>query len=143
MDRKPGSQHVTDVQKFGDGELVKRVLRRASRPAGAVIEVVERRTAPPDGSVGDEVIVPDEIRINGQPLLIPTGVPVTVHEMEMQDRGVVLVTLTVVAKRVVIGAEYPDEEETRRADRNEEYREKLANHGLIPEAARPDAKASA
>jgi hypothetical protein len=133
MHSKAGNPHVTDVQKFGDGELMKRTPRRASRPTGAVIEVVERRNTPPDGSVGDDVIVPDEIRINGQPLLIPTGVPVTVHEMEMQDRGVVLVTLTVVAKRVVIGAEYPDEEEVRQAERNEEYREKLASRGLIPD----------
>lgn len=87
----------------------------SDRPVGAVIEIIERRAQPtnPEHVAGD-VICPDEIRLNGQTLLMPPGSPVTVHEMEIRERDAVLVTLTVFAKRIVIGVEEPTEEVTDR-----------------------------
>ncbi|MEU8334796.1 hypothetical protein [Micromonospora tulbaghiae] len=83
----------------------------ADRPVGAVIEIVERRAVPsnPDHSYAD-IIVPNEIRINGQRLLMPADAPVRVHEVEFRERDAVLVTLTVFAKRVVFAAEEPEAE---------------------------------
>ena len=83
----------------------------AERPVGAVIEIIERRSVPsnPD-HVADDIVVPSEIRINGQRLLMPADAPVRVHEVEFRERDAVLVTLTVFAKRVVVAAEDPDAE---------------------------------
>lgn len=72
---------------------------------GAVIEIVERRHEPDTGSVEDSTVVPDQIRLNGQPLLCSADHPVTVHGITIPNRDVVLVTLTVFARRVVIGTE--------------------------------------
>lgn len=74
---------------------------------GAVIEIVERRKDPDDGSVGASIIVPDEVRINGQALLASADHPIKVHEIEIKDRDCVLVTLTLFARRVTIAAEDP------------------------------------
>lgn len=74
---------------------------RRPMPDGAVIEIVERTDSP-----DPHVIVPNEVRINGQRLLCPDDHPIRVHEMSVGS-DVVLVTLTVFARRVVIGAE-PD-----------------------------------
>lgn len=81
------------------------------RPVGAVIEIVERRDQPTDPRhPGGDMISPTEIRLNGQPLLAPTDHPVKVHEIEIRERDLVLVTLTLFAKRVVIGVEEPPQE---------------------------------
>jgi hypothetical protein len=75
---------------------------------GAVIEIVEKRhskSSPPGG----DIVIPNEIRINGQPLLCPADTPVKVHEINIQGNDVVLVTLTVFARRVVIAIEEPEE----------------------------------
>lgn len=69
-------------------------------PVGAVIEILESRAAP---SVG--VVIPNEIRINGVSLLAPSDRPVTVHEMDITDGDVVSVTLTLFARRIIIGTE--------------------------------------
>lgn len=71
---------------------------------GAVIEIVERGRAT-DDTTGGSVIVPDEIRINGQALLSSGDHPVKVHDVEIEDRSLVYVTLTLLARRVVIAAE--------------------------------------
>jgi hypothetical protein len=71
---------------------------------GAVIEIIEKRPAEVSGVYSD-VIVPNEVRINGQALLMPQGSPVRVHEVEIRERDAVLVTLTVFAKRVTFGVE--------------------------------------
>ncbi|MFB4265300.1 hypothetical protein [Nonomuraea sp. GTA35] len=77
-------------------------------PRGAVIEIIEKRHS--NASLpGGDVIIPNEIRINGQPLLVPADLPVKVHEIEVQGHDAVLVTLTVFARRVVIAAEEPKE----------------------------------
>ncbi|MFG1683494.1 hypothetical protein ACGFNP_25220 [Nonomuraea sp. NPDC049269] len=77
-------------------------------PRGAVIEIVEKRhskSSPPGG----DVIIPNEIRINGQPVLAPKDHPVKVHEIAIQGDDVVLVTLTLFARRVLIAPEEPEE----------------------------------
>ena len=71
-----------------------------SSPAGAVIEIIER-TDDPDPLV----IVPNEVRINGQKLLTAEGYPVTVHEVSTKARELVLVTLTLIARRVTFDSE--------------------------------------
>jgi hypothetical protein len=69
---------------------------------GAVIEIIER--GPGDGGAPG-IIVPNEVRINGMPLLMPYGKSIKVHEMEFPPQDAVLVTLTVFARRVVIGVD--------------------------------------
>jgi hypothetical protein len=67
---------------------------------GVVVEVIERTDDPhPD------VILPNEIRINGRPVLAPTDEPVIVHEVSSTAQDLVRVTLTLYAKRVTFSAE--------------------------------------
>lgn len=96
-----------------------------SAPEDAVIEIVERRHGKPNGSVGDELVVPTEVRINGTTLLTPTDHPVKVHEMAVSPSGkdMVLVTLTLIAKRVTIGHEWSD---------GADVAARLQNLGLLP-----------
>jgi len=71
---------------------------------GAVIEIIERGRATND-TRGGSLIVPNDIRINGQSLLSPQECPVKVHEIELDDSSLVCVTLTLLARRIVIAAE--------------------------------------
>jgi hypothetical protein len=80
----------------------------SSDARGAVIEIVERRKTPVQDTMGDDVIVPDMIRINGQELLCSADHPIKVHEVEIPHRDAVLVTLTVFARRVLIDIEAPE-----------------------------------
>lgn len=76
----------------------------------ALIEIVEK-----DHSTDDTpgVIVPNQIRINGTPLLIPDGQQIKVHSITLNEneRGgtygedAACVTLTLFARRVTIAAE--------------------------------------
>lgn len=75
------------------------------RAEAAFIEIVERHTGP-EFSIG--VIKPNEVRINGTPLLLGKE-GVTVHEIDMPDKDVVKVTLTLLARRVVIAEELIEE----------------------------------
>lgn len=72
----------------------------SNNATGATIEIIERTTHP-----DPEVIVPNDVRINGQSLLCSADHPVTVHEIDIEDRSIVYVTLTLLAKRVTISAE--------------------------------------
>lgn len=75
--------------------------------AAALIEIVEKN-ATTDDTPGGSVIIPNEVRINGIPLLIPDGHEIRVHDMTFNDgRGddTVYVTLTLFARRVTIAAE--------------------------------------
>lgn len=67
---------------------------------GAVIEIIER-TKNPD----HDVVVPNDVRINGQSLYCPVDDPIIVHEIRMNGEELVRVTLTLYAKRVIIGHE--------------------------------------
>lgn len=78
-------------------------------PVGAVIEIIEKRIKRFDGISG-ECIFPSEVRVNGQSILIPKDFPPKIHEVEVPGDGAVLVTLTVIAKRIVVGIEEPEAE---------------------------------
>lgn len=71
-----------------------------STPEAAYIEIIEKTA-----DANPLVIVPNEIRINGVPLLAPADDPVVVHEISMGSEDIVKVTLTLYARRVVIGHE--------------------------------------
>jgi hypothetical protein len=73
-------------------------------PQAAVIEIVEKGRATDDTS-GGSVILPNDIRINGQSLLAPADCPIVVHEIKTEPDELVNVTLTLFARRVVIAAE--------------------------------------
>ena len=76
-------------------------------PTAAYIEIVEKaRTT--DNTAGGSLIIPNEVRINGIPLLCPEGEQIQVHEMTFNaghGEDVAQVTLTLFARRVVIAAE--------------------------------------
>ncbi|MHC3427195.1 hypothetical protein [Streptomyces sp. DT18] len=76
----------------------------SEKPTGAVIEIIEK-----GATTGDEpsrsVIVPNEVRLNGQPLLGSADDPVIVHEISTRADDLVRVTLTLFARRVSIRAE--------------------------------------
>lgn len=76
---------------------------------GAIIEIIEKDARTSDATAGDSIIVPNEIRINGQSLLAPDDKPVVVHEVATNPRGAVYVTLTLIARRVSIRAEHDTE----------------------------------
>jgi len=70
----------------------------------AVVEIVERGKSVDDTKVGGDMIVPNDIRINGQSVLCEDG-SLKVHEMDLAHTDIVRVTLTLFARRVTIGAE--------------------------------------
>jgi hypothetical protein len=69
-------------------------------PQAALIEIVERTDSP-----DPRVIVPNEVRINGVPLLAPADEPIVLHEVRISDGEMVRVTLTLYARRIVVGTE--------------------------------------
>lgn len=71
----------------------------------ALIEIVETGAPVDDGSLGASVIVPNEVRINGQPLLCSEAHPIKIHEVDINDRSYVLVTLTLYARRIEVKPE--------------------------------------
>ena len=77
---------------------------------GAVIEIIEKLptgvTAHPLG-----MVVPNEVRINGQALLSPADHPIKVHEVELDDQSLALVTLTLIARRIRVDTEETPVEE--------------------------------
>jgi hypothetical protein len=80
------------------------------RPAAAFVEIVERRKP---GTLEEGMpIKPNEIRINGIPLLCPRDQTITVHEIDLEGDDVVQVTLTLFARRVVIAEESIEENQS-------------------------------
>jgi hypothetical protein len=69
-------------------------------PDAALVEIIER-TDDPD----PKVIVPNEVRINGIRLLCPSDDVVVLKETSVNGVEAVQVTLTLYARRVVIGTE--------------------------------------
>ena len=65
-------------------------------PNGAYIEIVEKTKSP---DAHPQVIVPNEVRINGIPLLAADE-PIRVHEVSTSAHDLVRVTLTLIARRV-------------------------------------------
>ncbi|MDH3037912.1 hypothetical protein [Streptomyces sp. TRM75561] len=74
-------------------------------PRGAIIEIVEKDVTTSSDSAGRSIIVPNDIRINGQSLLSSADDPVIVHEITTRADACVRVTLTLLARRVSIRAE--------------------------------------
>lgn len=72
---------------------------------GAVIEIVEKREPGDHDNPSGDIIVPNEVRINGQALLASADHPVRVHEVTIDHASAVLVTLTLFAKRVSVAYE--------------------------------------
>ncbi|WP_143645437.1 hypothetical protein [Streptomyces swartbergensis] len=77
---------------------------KTDQPQAAVIEIVERGRATTETASGS-VIIPNDVRINGQSLLVPRDSPVIVHEIKTDPDEVLTVTLTLFARRVTIAAE--------------------------------------
>jgi hypothetical protein len=106
----PGDWVVTGVQ--GERYPVKPAIFRATyeavdrvgTPAAALVEIFEKGAAT-DGTTGGSLVIPDQVRINGTPLLVPKDHAVTIHEMKLRDCDAVCVTMTLFARRVVIAAE--------------------------------------
>lgn len=73
-------------------------------PQAAVIEIIDKGRASTD-TIGGSMTVPCELRINGQPVLTqgPIQFPETISLGN--DKNVVAITLTIIARRVVIAAE--------------------------------------
>lgn len=77
-----------------------------TKPQPALIEIVERNGPEYDPErPGTGVIRPNEVRINGTPLLVPRDETITVHEVEVGADALLKVTLTVFARRVSMGPE--------------------------------------
>lgn len=72
---------------------------------GAIIEIVEKRPEGDYDSLGGDIIVPTEVRINGQALAVSADHPVKVHEVSIKGGDAVLVTLSLFAKRVTFDHE--------------------------------------
>lgn len=76
----------------------------------ALIEIVERVRTTEDmdaDAMTGGYVRPQEIRLNGVPLAVPLGAPITVHPIVLNDGGddLLKVTFTLYARRVVFGAE--------------------------------------
>lgn len=79
--------------------------KKPDGPRGAIIEIIEKGRATSDASTGESIIVPNDVRINGQSLLASAEDPVIVHEVSTRGDELVRVTLTLFARRVSIRAE--------------------------------------
>ena len=77
-------------------------------PSPVVIEIVEKRKKPASDSPHNGIIVPNDVRLNGQSLMCSADDPVIVHEMSTASRDVVKVTLTLFASRVFVGHDEDD-----------------------------------
>lgn len=87
-------------------------MSETPKAKGALIEIVERSTRA-SNEVG--IIIPNEVRINGQPLLTSAEEPVEVHGIALSPGDPVKVTLTLFARRVVISEEQVEPVEDGRA----------------------------
>lgn len=74
-------------------------------PRGAVIEIIEKGRSTGDATIGDSIITPNDVRINGQSLLASADDPVIVHQISTAGDELVRVTLTLFARRVIIAAD--------------------------------------
>lgn len=73
------------------------------RARAAVIEIVERGAAV-DQNNPHRVLIPNEVRVNGIPLLVAEN-GIKIHEMTVPADDLVTVTLTLLVRRVTIAAE--------------------------------------
>ncbi|MER5750600.1 hypothetical protein [Streptomyces sp. NPDC002088] len=73
------------------------------KPRASVIELIAPDYQPTDDGAGS-IIVPREVRINGVPVYTPKDAPVQIGDIQLGDE-LVTVTLTLIARRVVIAAD--------------------------------------
>ncbi len=101
----------------------------AMRAQPALVEIVERkrRYDPDSEQAGEHLIRPNEVRINGTPLLVPAGETITVHDLSLNNDDLVQVTLTLWARRVVVQSEEATEDPDHAAvDGERPFREQTA-----------------
>jgi len=91
------------------------MTRTIREPQPAYVEILEpvrgAQTIEEAEAQLDGMIVPRVVRLNGVPLRVPRGEAITLHETEVSGEDVVKVTLTLFARRIVIGAEAVPEPE--------------------------------
>lgn len=73
------------------------------KPRASVIEIIAPAYQPTEDGAGS-IIVPRELRINGQPVYTPAGSRIQISDFGLGDE-LVTVTLTLVARRIVIAAD--------------------------------------
>lgn len=74
-------------------------------PRAVTMEIVERNHKTTDSLAGS-VIIPNEVRINGMPIIGPADVPVRVHDMSFgADREAAVVTITMFVRKLTVAAE--------------------------------------
>lgn len=78
-------------------------------PEPVYLEVVERV---PGAQTQDDAdawtkgfVRPNAVRLNGQPLAVPRGEQIAVERIEVDGEDLLKVTLTLFARRVILGAE--------------------------------------
>lgn len=72
-------------------------------PTAAVIEVIERGRAT-DDTPGGSLIVTNELRINGHPVLTTDG-GVKIHGVDVAPKELARITVTLPARRITVAAE--------------------------------------
>lgn len=91
---------------YSSGIRTVRELRSSAvkeKPRASVIEIVAPDYQPTEDGAGS-IVVPRELRINGQPVYTPRGSRIQINDFDLGDE-LVTVTLTLVARRIVIGAD--------------------------------------
>jgi hypothetical protein len=70
-----------------------------------VLEIIERTKSP-----ADHTLVPNEIRLNGRPLLGSADEPVVIERVSSAGEDLVIATIKLICRRVVFDAEQIDPE---------------------------------
>lgn len=78
-------------------------------PVPAFLEVIDSQA-----TSGDQGLLPTEVRLNGVPLAVAEGTPITLHEVVVKPGQLVTATLTLVVSAVSIR---PADPPPRRASR--------------------------
>ncbi|MFC3736514.1 hypothetical protein ACFOS3_05480 [Paractinoplanes deccanensis] len=78
-------------------------MRGVAEARAVDIEIVERRRQAGDDSLGASITVPNEVRINGRSVLVADE-PIVIDDLS--SRSTVRVTLTLIARRVLIDQEH-------------------------------------
>lgn len=74
-------------------------------PDAALIEIVEKRKTDTGESGAAGILVPNEVRINGIPLLCPQQEFIVLRDLTIGGQEAVQITLTLFARRVEIKSE--------------------------------------
>ncbi|MCW2904462.1 MAG: hypothetical protein JWO67_6727 [Streptosporangiaceae bacterium] len=108
----PPGRTVRSSALFNNPEALDRLIRtlvQARRetfgtppPTASVVEIVETGDRQTDDGVGG-VIMPSDVRVNGVSVFTTGGVKV--HEIDLADRTMATVTLTLPVRRITVAAE--------------------------------------